>query len=82
MHSLAVWQQNYSQVSSIGLWNKSPAANAPILLNHFTNWMINGALNPFKTNIRAIRSQSHRLEVLREFHECQFISGWKKHNPL
>ncbi len=82
MHSLPIRQQNYPQVLSISFRNVCPAANASILLDHFPNWVIDRTFNPLDADLRAIRTQSHRLEVLREFHNFQCISGRGKHNPL
>ena len=68
MNSDTIRQQNHPQVSTTHLLHFRPTANTAVLLYHFGNRTINGALDPFVFDYGTIRSVPEEFEVCCDFH--------------
>ena len=68
MNGFAIIKQNNTEKLSVGFGNRSPATDAAIRLNYLLGWMIYHLLYPFKLNASSIRSETHRMKILCEFH--------------
>ncbi len=68
MNSLAVFQQDDPQYAVSHFWDSHPAANPAVGLDFFTQWVLNGTLNPFILNHSAVGTLAGVLKVLRGLH--------------
>jgi hypothetical protein len=66
-----VRQQNDPQISPAHLRNGCPAANPTILLNNFFLGVVDDMLNPFLLDDGTVRTVTHGVKVLGEFHRQQ-----------
>src|ERR671910_86977 len=62
MHVFSVRKQDHSQILSIHFVDLGPAANSPVFLYHFANWMFDRSENPLYPDYGSIRSRAHRQE--------------------
>ena len=71
MDGFPVRQQNDPQIPPVHLRNGCPTANPAILLNDFFLRVVNDVLDPFLLDDGTIRTVTHGMEVLGEFHRQQ-----------
>jgi hypothetical protein len=68
MHGFSIGEQYNAQELAVHLRNRRPAANSPILLDGFLDWVIFDALNPLVANDNAVRPLPGRAEIPSAFH--------------
>ena len=71
MDGFPVRKQNDPQIPPAHFRNGCPAANPAILLNNFILRVVDDMLNPFLLDDGTIRTLTHGMKVLGEFHRQQ-----------
>src|SRR5919106_3279805 len=66
VYSFAVGQQHHTEISTVHLVDRRPAANTTVRLNHLPYRMLGDMLDPLQANHRTIRAETDRFEVSRE----------------
>ena len=68
MHRLTVGQQNDAQIPAVEFRNRTPSPYASILLQFFSDRIVNHPLNPVQRNKGAIGALSGGMKVVGESH--------------
>ena len=68
MDGFTIGQKNNTQKAILHLRYLHPAPNAPVSLNHFSEWCPDRLFDPFLSNDSAIRPATNRVEVAGGFH--------------
>ena len=66
MHRFSVLEQNHAQIPSVCFYYSTPPTNSSVGLNELRIRFFHHALEPFITDVAAIRSSANVQEVLRK----------------